>query len=493
MTAHPPYTSQSSAAYPLIAALILLAGFALRVLDMGDDSLWSDEAFTVFFAQAPASEFFDLLLADGVHVPAYFALMRLLPLDNDFLLRMPSVLIGVAGIALFMWVVRRLYGSPRLTLWAGALLALNPYHIWFSRMARPYALFFLVALLTSYVFLVLLRGDRSTGRWIAFGALTAIAYMTHFFAAALPLAQYAVFAFALRGNRGLLRRWLLVQIVAFVPLAWWIYRLGTQDVVSFGIAWIPEPRPLDPLITLANLGTGFDGTWGLLFVPALVALTLGLLRGTARAWRERRTNRADLYWLWLILVAIVPVFVISLVRPIYADRYFMVCLPAVLLLALRGWDDLSSAAPRQTVLRASLAGVVIITGAIHVARTLHREENERQAWDRAAAIITERWRDGDAFVIEPALSLLPLLRYWDDDVLLREPDSASTADAARLWTVYPNPRVNVHRQGVVEDFDPFTFAPESTMGRWTVAQREYVTARYDVNGITILLVEPPQE
>lgn len=227
MTTRPPHTAQTSTLYALLAALILLAGFALRMLDLGDDSLWSDEAFTVFFAQAPAREFFDLLLADGVHVPAYFALMRILPLGNDFLLRMPSVLMGTGGIALFMWVTRRLYGSPRLALWAGALLAFNPYHIWFSRMARPYALFFLVALLTSYVFLILLRGERSTGRWIAFGALTATAYMTHFFAAALPLAQYAVFAFALRGNRGMLRRWLLVQLVAFMPLAWWIYRLGT--------------------------------------------------------------------------------------------------------------------------------------------------------------------------------------------------------------------------------------------------------------------------
>lgn len=489
--------SRPRTAYPLLAALILLAGFALRVIDIRDDSLWSDETFTVFFAQAPAGDFLDLLLADGVHVPLYFTLMRAMPLDNDLLLRVPSMLLGVGGIALLMWVARRLYDDPRLALWAGALLAFNPYHIWFSRMARPYTLFFVVALLASYYFLALLRGERSTANWLAFAGLTAAAYMTHFFAAALPLAQYAVFAFALRGNRGMLRRWLLVQIVAFIPLAWWIYRLGTQDVVSFGIAWIPDPSPLDPLITVANLGAGFDGTPRAYFVPALIAVAAGVLPGIRRAWCERRRNRTDLYWLWLVLLAVIPVFAISLVRPIYADRYFIVCQPAVLLLMLRGWQDLGTrgASARWRYAVPLLAGVLLLTGVLHVALMLHREDNERQAWDRAAATIATQWQPGDAFVMEPALGLLPVLRYWDDEEQVREnlyePGSDDIDAAARLWAVYPNPRVNVHRQGVVADFDPFQ--PDSPMGRWLNTQREQVIRRYDFNGVTVLLIAPQKE
>jgi len=491
-----PRSRHLSPTCPLLAALILLAGFALRVLDLGDDSLWSDEAFTVFFASAPAGEFVELLLADGVHVPLYFALMRALPLHNDFLLRMPSVLVGVGGIAALMWVTRRLYRDPRLALWAGVLLAFNPFHVWFSRMARPYALFFMLALLVSGYFVLLLRGERSSVNWLVFSALTTAAYMTHFFAVALPLAQYAVFAFVLRGNQKMLRRWLLVQVIAFLPLAWWIYRLGTQDVVSFGIAWIPEPRAIDPLITLANLGMGFDGTLHWYLVPALVAFVVGLALGLQRAWTQRRSTRADLYWLWLILAAVPPVYLLSLVRPIYADRYLICCLPAVQLLTLRGWKQLAN---RWKFLPAFLLSAVLLTNFAQITLALHHDANERQAWDAAAAYIDAEWQDGDAFVMQSVLSLLPLERYWGDDERLArriEPENALDNNlairAVRLWTVYPNPEVNVHKQNADPDFDPFIAAPDSPMGRWLASQRDHVITQRMFNGIAILLLSNPR-
>ncbi|MBN1200455.1 MAG: glycosyltransferase family 39 protein [Anaerolineae bacterium] len=473
--------------YPLIAALIVLTGFALRVISLGDDSLWSDETFTVFFAEAPAGDFVDLLLTDGVHVPLYFSLMRGWPSDNDFMLRMPSVWIGVISIALLITVTRRLYDDHRLALWAGALLAANPFHIWYSRMARPYALFFLAALLTSYFFLMLLRGSRTTANWIGFGVSSTAAYMTHYFAAALPLAQYAVFAFALGSHHRLLRRWLLVQVIALLPLAWWVYRLTQLEVISFGIGWIQKPSILDIPLTLANIGTGFDDNYRLYFIPALVALVLGLLSGSVFAWRQRRQQLTGLYWVWLIVLAVVPVFLISLSHPLFVGRYFIVILPGVLLLMLHGWMQLG--VQRGGAL---LAGIVILTGITHSALLLHREENEIQAWNDAAAYIEAEWQPGDAFMIEPALSLLPLLRYWEDDARLREryydPDTVAAAEVMRLWTVFPNQETMVHRLG-----DPkranLSDLGDTGLAQWITTNQDRVLARQDFNGVTVLLMD----
>ncbi len=484
-------------------AAILLIGFALRVISLGDDSLWSDEAFTAFFASAPADDFVSLLLTDGVHVPLYFLLMRALPTENDFMLRWPSVLLGVGGIALLIRVTLRLYGGRPLALWAGLLLACNPYHIWLSRMARPYALFFVTALLASYYFLVLLRGERSATHWAGLGLSSAASYMTHFFAAALPLAQYAVLGFALQGKRRMLRQWLLVQIVALAPLAWWIYRLVTQEVVSFGIAWIPRPALADLPVTLANMGAGTDSV-RLLLLPALIALAVGLIAGTHRAWSAWRFDLTDLYWFWLVILALLPVFLLSQARPVYADRYFMVFLPGLLLLALRGWSALARTKPgllkpfppvaglAGSSWAGAVAAIVVISGAVQVLYNVANEDSERQSWRDVSAFVAAEYRPGDGFVMEPALALLPFLRYWQDEALLRAnlvlPQDALAAPHARLWTIVTDPTVNVHREQAQGPFDPFALG-DSALSRWLAGQRDHVVAQHQGNGVAVLLIE----
>jgi predicted membrane-bound mannosyltransferase len=130
-------------AYFWLAVLfILISGFAIRVIDLNGASLWADEAYTQLWMNAPAHRFLPLILEDGVHVPLYFMILRLFPHGGEMLLRLPSALEGLIGIALLIGVVRRLYHNDRFALLAGALLAYNPFHIWFSRSARPYALLF---------------------------------------------------------------------------------------------------------------------------------------------------------------------------------------------------------------------------------------------------------------------------------------------------------------------------------------------------------------
>jgi uncharacterized membrane protein len=144
----------------------------------------------------------------GNQTPLYFWSLRLFPTSTDALLRLPSALLGLLGIGLMIFVVVRLYHDREMALWAGALLAVNPFHVWLSRTARPYSLVFVLGLLASYFFLMLLRGNRSRAMWAGFTITTTIAYATHFTTLALLGAQYVLFAFLLHQNRRLLFRWL---------------------------------------------------------------------------------------------------------------------------------------------------------------------------------------------------------------------------------------------------------------------------------------------
>jgi uncharacterized membrane protein len=354
-------------------ALILLSGFGLRVWNLGHTSLWVDEAVTASHAGGSLNQTFTYITEDAVQGPLYYIALHAFPRHNELLLRWPSVLAGMCGIAMLMFTAARLYGNLNLALMAGALLAVNPYHIWLSRMARVYSLLFTLALINACFFLVLLKGNRKQVNWLVFMISGTAAYLTHYFALFLPLTQYILFAFVLRRQRGFFRRWLRAQIVMGLPLGLWVLRLLLQESVAAGVGWIPRPGVDDLVITLWNMTLGYDGTLPWYLIPGLIAAAAGLIPGIYYAWKERSTGRVDFYWLWLMTVPLGLAFVISIAaRPVYVDRYFVGFLPAILFLVLYGWQR----APYRAA-RGLLAGILIAASLISIVDTLRSGQDER--------------------------------------------------------------------------------------------------------------------
>ena len=111
--------------------------------------------------------------------------LRLLPVDSDMLLRLPSALWGIVGIALIMIAAVRLFNSYDLALASGLLLSVNPYHVLLADSAP------LCADLRARAGDVDQlpadsAGNRSRVLWIAFTVSICLAYITHYTLFALP-------------------------------------------------------------------------------------------------------------------------------------------------------------------------------------------------------------------------------------------------------------------------------------------------------------------
>jgi len=230
-----------------IALAVFLGGLGLRLWKLGSASLWFDEAVTDFGLRRPSDRFYVLILESGTELPLYFTMLRPLPTQIETLLRLPSVFFGIIGIILIIFIVIKLYRQFDLALLAGALLAFSPFHIWLSRTARPYTLLFVLSLLVSYFFLQLFQRKESRANWTGFIFASMGAYLTHYFALGLPLAEYVLFAFIMRGRKKFFRRWTLAQFIAVAPVLLWIYALASQKTIEFGIGWIPKPHVIDIL------------------------------------------------------------------------------------------------------------------------------------------------------------------------------------------------------------------------------------------------------
>ncbi|MBA2566244.1 MAG: glycosyltransferase family 39 protein, partial [Thermoleophilaceae bacterium] len=188
-----------------IAGLTVL-GAILRFATLDLQSFGHDEAVTVFEVLQPG-------LADTVAAviedkekspPLYYVLAwawtEIFGL-GEIGVRSLSALLGTLTIPVAYLAAREL-ASRRAGLVAAALVALNPYLIWFSQEARAYSLFILLSALTLLFLARALR--RASGRDLALWAVTAAAsFATHYFTTFLVVPEALYLLYRLRSGRAL--------------------------------------------------------------------------------------------------------------------------------------------------------------------------------------------------------------------------------------------------------------------------------------------------
>ncbi|MCS6836859.1 MAG: glycosyltransferase family 39 protein [Anaerolineae bacterium] len=326
--------------------MILLAAALLRLLHIGQQSLWSDEAWTWYVTQAP--DFWTAVLGD-VHPPLYFALARLwvhLVGDSEVALRSLSALWGVLGAALILplglELRRHLGGSSAWPVAAAALMAVQELDTYIGQEARMYSLVIVLSLGSMWAYLRFVRLDRRADLAL-WGLLTLVIIHTHYIAALLGMVQGLHALLALRGRQrteaiatlmiaaALLLPWLL-GVVLPRQLGRFSSFLSTdasswETFWRYRLSWWSQQWPL------------WLGLWGLAL------------------WGKRQ--RAAWAVLILLLWWALPygmVWMLNLRLPLLYDYRISLVVPPIALLAALGLDALA----RYSRQAASFALVVML-------------------------------------------------------------------------------------------------------------------------------------
>ena len=167
-----------------VGAITLLAA-VIRFATLDRQSFWFDELVTVSLLHRG---FLDLLreIPQSEATPyVYYVLAwpwtRLFGF-GEVGVRSLSALAGTATVPVAYGAAATLV-SRRAGLIAAALVAVNPFLVWYSQEARSYSLFAFFAALTVYFFALALRGrPRSLTGW---AVASSVAFATHYFAAFL--------------------------------------------------------------------------------------------------------------------------------------------------------------------------------------------------------------------------------------------------------------------------------------------------------------------
>ncbi len=335
-------------------ALIVLSASLLRIVGLGKESIWLDEATSLVIARMNLPSVVAWAAGD-IHPPLYYLTLHfwLVLGDSEFAVRALSAVLGIVAIVATYALANELFGG-RVGLLAAALLALAPLHIWYSQQARMYVMVTVLSVLASYLLLLALRRQQ-TSYWLAFVLTTVLALYTHYYALFAWLFQGVFAVYWLWSNRSnMWRRWLAAQAAVAVLFTPWLPVLYHQ-VSTGGGGWVEKsigrPAPYALVDTWLYFSIGLDsGLYPvllrraayLLFATCLLAGILSLRRaGTGHGVTQpKRQREGVLFCIVNGALPVLTVWVLSQVKPMYSVRYLLVFLPLYCILVARGIDGL---------------------------------------------------------------------------------------------------------------------------------------------------------
>ena len=313
---------------------------ALRLLQLGAQNFWFDEVETLRYA-------YDLFPVRDIHPPTYYGLIHLVLLfgNSEFWVRMPSLLMGVASVAMVYYVGRLLF-EPRITLIATLLAAISPILVWHSQDARMYSQFLLACLITVFFYLQIIRQGK-TIYWVGylFGALFA-AY-TQLYAAFLVI---ALSCHLLLFYRPLLLRWITFQfllLLGYVPWLIIFFNLPPEQIggvrpktlVTFPYTYyaFTNGYSLGPTIReLRDFSLSVLIPYLPIIIPIALVVTLLAVFGLRSLWRSSR-DQCSFIVLWAVLPVLMAVMVPIIVRSMtYNVRYVIFSVPPFLYILAQG-------------------------------------------------------------------------------------------------------------------------------------------------------------
>jgi len=333
----------------LVVALPALVELVVGGYRISGPSFWRDEGYTIAGAQRPVSAIFALVQHEDAFHGLYLLLMHPIIANfgrSEIALRVPSLIAMSAAVGLTAALGRRLArasglpGAPAVGLIAGLVLAALPVTTRYAQEGRPYALTAFFAVLTTYV-LVVAVGRAGWRWWVLYGA--ALLLTTLFDLAAVLLAGTHGVSL-LVGRRGgkaggaeqpgaaarfsasVLKRWFTAcaaTAILLSPVVVFSLRQSAQ------LDWVQRPN----LATLGGLLQDFSGATPLIYVVG-VLVVLGCIAGPGlRRGRGLTLAVVCLPW-WFLPPSLL--LSVSLLHPVYVDRYILFSVPALAILVSAG-------------------------------------------------------------------------------------------------------------------------------------------------------------
>jgi len=226
--------------HTVLVALVVLGGALLRLLLLTNQSLWYDEgqSLVVTDSKTLAGTFYELSATAGgdKYQPLYFLVLsiwRSIAGDNEYTLRLLSVLPGVVALFFMYAAVANVYGS-RHAFWSTTYLTVSAFCISYSQEVRPYSLLFSLGVIQLFLLSSIFTASEKQNmpRIALFAVVTGVCCFASIllvaFSVALALAHLTI-----ARSPSVWLKWWMPALFACVPAG--IYLVGTPAVGELAV------------------------------------------------------------------------------------------------------------------------------------------------------------------------------------------------------------------------------------------------------------------
>jgi len=400
---------------------ILLLALVLRLINLSSRNLWYDEAFAVLYAEKSFSAILygTITQVEGaaadVHPLLYYFFLHLwmgLFGQSPFVVRLPSLIFGLASIVLAFSIGRELFDSSAGLL-AATITAIAPFHINYSQENRMYSLLCLLSLLTVYFFVRCWKGS-GYGNWLGFILAATLSLYTHNLAFLVIL---ALDLFVLLTRRWRLLKPLIVSHLAFgllfspwltivfsqfgkIRQAYWVPRPGLKELVQTLIFFYFDLLPTMPLWLVS-----------LMLFLSLLILVLTLYRVLRVRGRDRQAKEGIYLLLILALAPVIVAFLISQFKSIYIIRGLLPAAIAYYILVAKILAEAQFPKKAAWLLLSPVVALLAISLTYHYTYA----QFPRSPFEEAVTYLRDNYQSGDAIVHDNKLSFLPC-HYYDREL-----------------------------------------------------------------------------
>jgi 4-amino-4-deoxy-L-arabinose transferase-like glycosyltransferase len=386
-----------------LLGLVVLIGLLLRGYQLGSESLWVDEGYTVKAALRTPGETLRTI-GESINAPVYPLLMHEWIRwfgASETALRFPSVIFSVLTILLVHRLARLLFDEATGLL-AASVVALSTFHVAYAQEARSYALMALLST-ASYYFFAAWPIARRPRQLVGYILTTAILLYTHSFAALVVVTQNLYVLAAARWPRlrpawrG--REWLATQVgVAILYAVWALVILRHLAIVSEGF-WIPPPS-WGGLRYLAGL---YAPRWGWAIFGVAVASQWSRLVAA-------RPGSVAMLAIWLTTTVAVPVVASFSFVPMLEPRYIIAGTVPLYILGAAATMRMRPAWLRTAAVAVLVVAFAWSTGVWHAER--HKED-----WRNAARYLRTNVTASDLIILHPPFNRSVLDYYLGSERL----------------------------------------------------------------------------
>jgi mannosyltransferase len=393
--------------YPVLVIVALAAvAFFVSYLPLAGESLRLDESQSIWQTSHSLKETL-FIVAQDVHMPLYHIIFHYWTFifgTSTEVIRLLSFILFIIALP-FIYLLARTILSRPWSLAVVSLIIMSPFVSWYANEARMYTLLGLMSIISQYLFIRIMRGQKHSWPWYV--VVSIIGAYSHYFFMFNLLAQAIFFLLARKKfPKKSFIKFIGTAIAVAVAMAPWIIYFISMGAASNTKPHIAPPSPIDFFNVYSQFLFGFQSIqtntflislWPLLVVVALVMV--------------RRFTRPDTAVNYIAVSAFVPVlsaFLLSfVVSPFFLSRYMIAAVVPLYILIV--W--IISRYPKKVAITIFVA-IMAFTAVLYYVQLSANQASVRENYKTIVNDVSAKATPSDVVVMSSPFTVYPFEYYY---------------------------------------------------------------------------------